>query len=59
VCRGTRRCGRRGLEEIDDEDTDEGFEGVAEAGVDSDEVVGDGQQEEGPGEEVGGGDAAM
>ena len=31
---------------------------MAEAGVDGDQIVGDGQQEEGPGEEAGGGDAA-
>lgn len=47
-----------GLEEINSEDAYEGFQGVAETGVDSDQVVGDGQQEESPCEEIGGGDAA-
>ena len=51
------RCG--GLEEIDGEDADKGFERVAEAGPRGDEVVGERQEQEGPGEESGGGDASV
>src|SRR5580704_5590623 len=48
-----------GLEEKDCEDRHDGFERVAEAGLDRDEVVGEGQQGEGPREEDGSGDALL
>jgi len=47
----------RAAEEIDGEHADEGFEGVAEAGLDGDRVVKDGVDREGPEEEPGGGDS--
>ena len=52
---GTRASG--GLEEVDGEDGDERLERVAEAGMHGDDVVGDGEQQEGAGEESGGGNA--
>jgi hypothetical protein len=51
------RAGCGGLEEVDGEDGDERLERVAEAGVHGDDVLGDGEQQEGPGEESGGGNA--
>ena len=49
-------CG--GLEEVDGEDGDERLQRVAEAGMHGDDVIGDGEQQEGAGEESGGGNAA-
>src|SRR5580704_15884028 len=58
ACGLRRRSWLERLEEVDGEDADERLERMAEAGVDGDQVIRDGQQQEGPGEESGGRDAA-
>ena len=51
-------AGSCGLEEVDGEDEHDGFEGTAEARLNRDEIIGDGEKREGPGEEDCCGDSA-